>query len=213
MGREEARLWRLSLNARRGHVLTKFGFFARDARRPRRRGKRRDPTTPDATCGHDACISNGQDTCPLLVLPLPPLSIEKTSPSPASASLTRIPSTSATSRERLAPRFKRALAQIVAIAAQNVEGDKRGLRSAALGQERMEVAPSVHAKHHRRAIDERFSRDDAAGEPKRPVPTQKQPLVRPAGGCASASPATRPRSTLIGGRTSPRLGASGHRQW
>jgi len=45
--------------------------------------------------------------------------------------------------QRLPPRLDGTQAQIVPIKAQKVEGHERGLRSAALGHERAEVAPPV----------------------------------------------------------------------
>jgi hypothetical protein len=57
--------------------------------------------------------------------------------------------------ERLASRLERPQALIVAIEAQKIEGDERGLRAAALGHERAEVAPPVVSQHDRFAVDER----------------------------------------------------------
>ena len=45
---------------------------------------------------------------------------------------------------------------------QKVEGDQRGLRSAALGQERMEVAPPIVLERHRLAVDEGAVAGEAA---------------------------------------------------
>jgi hypothetical protein len=51
--------------------------------------------------------------------------------------------------QRLSSRFERTQAQIDALNTQKVEGDERGLRPAALGQERMEVAAPVVAEYDR----------------------------------------------------------------
>ena len=57
--------------------------------------------------------------------------------------------------ERLPPRLDRKQAQIAAVETQRVEGHERGLRSAALGHERSEVAPAVLSQRHRLAVDQR----------------------------------------------------------
>jgi hypothetical protein len=60
-------------------------------------------------------------------------------------------------QKRLATRLNRPQAQIVAVAARKVERQQRGPRSAALSQQRSEIAASVVAEHHRLAVIKAWS--------------------------------------------------------
>jgi hypothetical protein len=59
--------------------------------------------------------------------------------------------------EGVPPLLQRALAQIVAAETQKVEGHECGLLPAVLGQQRMEVAPSVVQEYDRFAVGRRGS--------------------------------------------------------
>jgi hypothetical protein len=65
-------------------------------------------------------------------------------------------------QERLSPRLNRPQAHVLAVTAQKIERQQRGLRSAALGQERMEVAAPVVLEDDRLAVDQRLIPGKAA---------------------------------------------------
>jgi hypothetical protein len=57
-------------------------------------------------------------------------------------------------RKRISPLLERALAEIVGLEAEKVEGDKRGSLAAGLGQQAGEVGMAVREEHNGFAIDQ-----------------------------------------------------------
>jgi hypothetical protein len=74
-------------------------------------------------------------------------------------------------RERLPPLLQWTLAQIVPAETQKVEGHERGLRPAALGQERAEVAAPVVHEDDGLAVDHRLIHVEAANRFSDPLKT------------------------------------------
>jgi len=100
-----------------------------------------------------------------------------TAPSTASDSLNTIPSLRLLATrppERLPPILKRTRSHVLAIETHEVEGDEQGLSPAALGQERVEIAPPV-AAYDRLAVDP----GPQAGREPGPVDAEHVPALAP----------------------------------
>ena len=69
-------------------------------------------------------------------------------------------------RELVAPLLERALAEILAVEAEEVEGDEAGLGAAGLGAQRPEIAASVRSKRDRLAVDQRVFGGQFADRPR-----------------------------------------------
>jgi hypothetical protein len=75
-------------------------------------------------------------------------------------------------RKPVAPLLERALPKVLAVEAQEIEGDEAGARAAGLGAQRPEVAPSIGTEHDRLAVDQRVLGGQIADrlrDPRQPV--------------------------------------------